>query len=110
MEGKLVILATGSTVDNFSESYKVKGNEKIEDLIGNLENKDWHLSNSIFIENFQLFDSRNSQSKVNRLFCSLVRRALKEGANIFIVVPDANMVDKRLRQEARVFSLPIKAG
>ena len=108
MKGQLVILATGCMVDNFSEPYSVKQSERVKNLIDNLDKKDWHLSNSLFVESYQLFDSRNSQSKVNTGFCRRVSQALEEGLNIFIVVPNADMVDKRLRSRAIIFSLPDK--
>lgn len=100
-EGTLVILATNCMLDNYSE-------KDIDGLLEGLEDEDRHLSNSIFIENYKLFDCRNSQSKINRLFCHKVSKALEEGAKIFIVVPDANMVDKRLRRQAVILSLPKK--
>jgi len=118
MKGQLVILATGCMVDNFSENFshlikdkkghyqQINKNEKMDSLISNLDNKDWGLSNSIFIETYQLFDCRSSQTRVNRLFCAKVKEALNKGFNIFIVIPDASTVDKRLKKQAIIFSLP----
>ena len=107
MKGKLVILATGCMVDNYGESdYATKENKKVKNLIENLENEDWHLHHSIFVENYQLFDNRSTQSKINTGFCRRVSQALEEGSNIFIVVPDADLVDKRLRAQAIIVSLP----
>lgn len=104
MKGQLVIIATGHTVDNFSEDWELKENKRIKNLVDNLENKDWHLHSSILINAYQLFDCRNSQTKTNRLFCAKVGEALEEGA--IIVIPDAKMVDKKLRNQAIIFSLP----
>ena len=109
MKGQLVILATGCTmVDLFGSDAKLspKKDEQVEELIRHLDDGSWHLTNSIFVDTYQLFDCRNSQTKTNTKFCAKVFGALELGASILIVIPEANMVDKRLRDKAMIFSLP----
>lgn len=107
MKGKLVILSTGSSVDVIG----YKGDEdSINDLVKNLENDNWYLHNSILIDSYRLLDCRGSQTKMNRMFCYRVFRTLEEGANIILVVPNADIIDKRLREKAIIFSLPKDDG
>lgn len=96
-KGKLVILSTNSMIDVFTSG------EEVEKA---LSDEDWSLHSSLFVETFSLFDSRLSQSKVNKLFAYKVYKALKGGSNIFIVVPDSKAVDKRLRENAIILEIP----
>jgi len=104
--GQLVIIATGNPVDEFG----VFEDRRAKQLEENLGNDNWHLCDSIFINTYRFFDGRNSQSRVNKLFCHKVFAALEEGANIVIVASNAGAVDKRLREQAIVLQIPACTG
>lgn len=53
-------------------------------------------------------DSKRSASRENREFGHNVSQALSEGKDIILVAKDKNDIDKRLRTQATIFSLPAR--
>lgn len=51
---------------------------------------------------YALFDSRMSQTKVNRLFSYFVTQSRKRDCDIYIAVNDFNNIDSRLRRMTRI--------
>ena len=103
-KGKLVILETGCLLDVYSQG------EELKELVDHLDDRNWHLFHSLFVESYQLLDARHATSKVNTLFRSKVDEALEDGSNIIIVTSNAITVDKNLRQKAIVLTLPENLG
>ena len=102
----IVIIATGCQMDSlngFGDFNNSEGDRK--ELLENLASDDWNLHDSIFVEAYQLFDSKTTQTNVNKLFRYKVIKASNEGRKIIIVVPDENMVDKGIRHNAIILKL-----
>lgn len=51
-------------------------------------------------------DARLYASKANRTFSYEVSKAVSEGKDVILIVPEVSMIDKRLRVQAIVFRLP----
>ena len=106
-KGKLIILATGTIMNDVVGM--VVSKEKRDRFMDKLGKDVCHWdATSIFVDTYEYFDCRHSQTKINKLFSYQVFRALKGGKNVIIICIDAGDVDKRLRQEAMIFSLPQK--
>ncbi len=103
----LYIIATGNDIDVYPtprvsiSDLESEPDDSILDL-----SQEFHSLCLVFIETYRYFDSRSYQSKENRAFVSRVKQLLAEGSHIIIMVPDADMVDKRLREIANIIQLP----
>lgn len=97
--GRLIILETGTRLIDIIESSK-------EDL---LETGDLFNGGCTVIGNaYRWYDSRNSMSKVNKLFVYKVSKTLEKGNDIILIARSKDDIDKRLRVKAIVFGLPGK--
>jgi len=113
MRSSLLIIGLGQNLDvNYGSEYYPSYGRKdytkspVENLIENLDNNNWHIGTSLFIENYKLFDSRSYNTKINKFFCYKVKEGLEKGANIVIIARHSSHVDKRLREIAQIIDLP----
>ena len=90
----LYILATGTDLP----IHIVRGSSDIPEVITD--------DFTLIPEAYFFLDSRQSNSKGNRILGYKIQQALGRGLDIFLIAPDAGMIDKRLRNQATILTLP----
>ncbi len=89
----LYILATGTNLP----IHIVSASSEIPEVI---------TVDTLFSEAYFSLDSRQSNSKGNRILGYKIQQALSKGLDIFLIAPEAGMIDKRLRNLATIITLP----